>query len=149
MVSSLFFSPEEPLPKVFSGERTDIIQQQLKQQAATAYQSHVLPATAAGWDQQRKQLKAAVLASSGAVVDHNLPLQIKETGRTQQAGYSVRNIYFQTRPGVYATANVYIPDGKGPFPAVINMHGHWKDGRMGEMVRSVSPNARDEWVCMF
>ncbi len=45
-------------------------------------------------------------------------------------GYSIKNIYFQTRPGVYATANLYVPDGKGPFPGVINMLGHWQKGKI-------------------
>lgn len=149
VLSSLFFSPQGPLPKVFSGDRTDILQQQLRQQAATAFQRQVLPGTAAEWEQQRQQLRAAILRSSGAVIDHALPLDVKETGRTQQQGYSIRNIYFQTRPGVYATANVYIPDGKGPFPAVVNMHGHWKDGRMGETVRGVSQTlAMNGYVCL-
>jgi hypothetical protein len=44
-------------------------------------------------------------------------------------GYQIKNIAFQTRPGVYATANLYVPEGKGPFPAVINMLGHWRKGK--------------------
>lgn len=149
VLSSLFYAPQEPLPKVFSGDRTDIIQQQLKQQAATAFQAQVLPATEAGWNQRRRQLKAAILQSTGAVEDHGLPLQVKETGRTQLTGYHIRNILFQTRPGVFATANLYVPDGKGPFPAVINMHGHWKDARMGDMVQATAHSlALNGYVCL-
>lgn len=149
VLSSLLFSPQEPLPKVFPGERADIIQQQLKQQAATAFQLHELPAAPKEWEQQRRALKAAVVKAAGVAVDHTLPLHIKETGRTQHAGYSVRNIIFQTRPGVYTTANLYIPDGKGPFPAVINMHGHWKDGRMGETVRATAQTlVMNGYVCL-
>ncbi|MET3880774.1 acetylxylan esterase [Chitinophaga sp. OAE865] len=146
---SLFHARQGPLPKVFSGERTDIIQQQLKQQAATAFQAQVLPAPELEWAQRRRQLKAAILQSTGAVEHHALPLQIKETGRTQLTGYHIRNILFQTRPGVFATANLYIPDGKGPFPAVINMHGHWKDARMGEMVQATAHSlALNGYVCL-
>lgn len=149
VLSSLFYAPQEPLPKVFSGDRSDIIQQQLKQQAATAFQAQVLPATEAGWTQRRRQLKAAILQSTGAVEDHALPLEVKETGRTKLTGYHIRNILFQTRPGVFATANLYIPDGKGPFPAVINMHGHWKDARMGDMVQATAHSlALNGYVCM-
>ncbi|MDR6566908.1 dienelactone hydrolase family protein [Chitinophaga ginsengisegetis] len=149
VLSSLFYAPQGPLPKVFSGERTDIIQQQLKQQAATAFQAQVLPATEREWTQRRRQLKTAILQSTGAVEDHKLPLQVKETGRTQLTGYHIRNILFQTRPGVFATANLYIPDGKGPFPAVINMHGHWKDARIGEMVQATAHSlALNGYVCL-
>ena len=54
----------------------------------------------------------------------NLPLNLKETGSVKMNGYTIKNIAFQTRPGVYATANLYIPDGQGKFPAVIVMMGH-------------------------
>jgi hypothetical protein len=42
----------------------------------------------------------------------------------QKAGYSVENIYFESRPSHHVTANLYIPDGKGPFPAVLFFIGH-------------------------
>lgn len=143
------FVSKEKLPRVFPAERTDIIQLQLKQQAATAFQSHVLPATAAEWEQYRQQLRQHIIRASGVKMFHDLPLNIKETGRVQQPGYTIRNITFQTRPGVYTTANLYVPDGKGPFPAVINMHGHWKDGRMGEMVLATAQSlAMSGYVCL-
>lgn len=149
VLSSLFYSSQEPLPKVFSGERTDIVQQQLRQQAATAFQAQVLPATESEWTPRRRLLKAAILQSTGAVEDHALPLQVKETGRIQLTGYHIRKIFFQTRPGVFATANLYVPDGKGPFPAVINMHGHWKDARMGDMVQATAHSlALNGYVCL-
>ncbi len=45
-------------------------------------------------------------------------------------GYTVKNIAFQTRQGIYETANLYIPDGPGPFPAVINIPGHWDKAKL-------------------
>lgn len=149
LMSLTAFTGDEKLPKVFPAERTDIIQLQLKQQAATAFQSHLLPATAGEWEQYRQQLRQHIIQSSGVKMYHELPLNIRETGRLQQPGYTIRNIIFQTRPGVYTTANLYVPDGKGPFPAVINMHGHWKDGRMGEMVLATAQSlAMSGYVCL-
>jgi hypothetical protein len=55
---------------------------------------------------------------------------MKEYRTIQMRGYSIKNLIFQTRPGIFATANLYIPDGKGPFPAVINMLGHWRKGKI-------------------
>jgi len=46
-------------------------------------------------------------------------------------GYTIKNIFFQTRPGIYATANLYIPDGDGPFPGIIHMIGHFSQSRIG------------------
>ena len=52
-------------------------------------------------------------------------------------GYSIKNIAFQTRPGIYATANLYIPEGKGKFPGVIVMMGHYPGGRLYDKYQSV------------
>ncbi|MEP7107325.1 MAG: acetylxylan esterase [Ferruginibacter sp.] len=67
---------------------------------------------------------------NGVCTDHTIDLNIKETGTIQMKGYKIKNIYFQTLQGVYATANLYIPDGKGPFPAVLYMIGHWPKGKI-------------------
>src|SRR5690606_1292342 len=70
-------------------------------------------------------------------------------GSTKMTGYTVKNIYFQTLPGVYATANLYIPDGEGPFPAVVNMHGHWTEGKMAESVQALGHSlASNGYVCL-
>ena len=37
----------------------------------------------------------------------------------------------ETLPDFYLVANLYRPVGKrGPFPAVLSPHGHWKAGRL-------------------
>ncbi len=41
-------------------------------------------------------------------------------------GYSVENVAIETRPGVFATGNLYRPlSGGAPFPAILCPHGHW------------------------
>ena len=41
-------------------------------------------------------------------------------------GYSVENVAIESRPGVFATGNLYRPlQGDGPFPAILCSHGHW------------------------
>lgn len=57
-------------------------------------------------------------------------------GIVRRDGYHIERLLFQTRPGCYATANVYVPEGKGPFPAVLNVHGHWAGARMDPVVQS-------------
>lgn len=137
------------LPAVFTGAHMDLINLQLKQQAALAFQTNLLPQTRKEWKKERERLKTTVLRKTGAIIDHALPLNYKETGHTTLKGYTVKNIVFQTRPGVYATANLYVPEGKGPFPAVVNSHGHWKDARAGEMVQATAHAlALNGYVCL-
>ncbi|MDO5580177.1 MAG: acetylxylan esterase [Planctomycetia bacterium] len=48
-------------------------------------------------------------------------------------GYSVRNVALEILPGWYLCGSLYEPtEGKGPFPAILNPHGHGKKGRFGE-----------------
>ena len=78
------------------------------------------------------------MEKAGIVINPDLPLQMEETGSVKLNGYTVKNIVFQSLPGVFATANLVIPDGKGPFPAVIVMHGHWEEARLCVPVQSVA-----------
>src|SRR5262249_1203950 len=49
---------------------------------------------------------------------------------TQRDGYRIENVMFESRPNFWVTGNLYIPDGKGPFPAVISPCGHYQLARM-------------------
>ena len=125
------------LPRVFMPERGDWIDRKLRYEAALAFQSHQLPYEPVQWERYRKHLREEIIQKAGVKTFPGLPLNYKETGSHLQKGYSVKNIVFQTRPGVYATANLYIPeqkpDLKQKFPAVIATHGHWERGKMSTM----------------
>lgn len=137
-----------PLP-VFANEPADVIASKLKQEAAFNFNLRQLPVTKSGWEAYRKNLRNELLKSSGVEINHSLPLDIHETGSIKMNGYTIKKIYFQTRPNVYATANLYVPDGKGIFPAIINMHGHWPNGKAGEMVQSRAHElALNGYVCL-
>ena len=131
MESSAF--PKEnfdTLPIVLTRNRADLIESKLRNEALLKFAEHELPGIPKEWETYRVTLKNEILKKAGVKIDHKLPLNIKETGSIQMKGYTIKNISFQTRPGVYATANLYVPDGKGPFPAVINMLGHWLKGKI-------------------
>jgi hypothetical protein len=62
------------------------------------------------------------------------PLQAHVFGKIEREGYSVEKVYFQPLPHFYLAGNLYRPlgRGKGPFPAILNPHGHWKEGRLAD-----------------
>ncbi len=64
------------------------------------------------------------------------PLAPRKIGELRRDGYRVEKLTFQTFPGVRMTANAYVPDGGGPFPAVLCVHGHWRGAKQDPVVQS-------------
>ena len=135
----LFYRHEaDTLPAVFAAQHADLVDSRLRNEAIHRFPLFELPHTKQDWEKKRLQLRKKIIAQTGAVLHQpGLPLQLTETGSTQMNGYRVANIAYQSRPGVLATANLYIPDGDGPFPAVIVMMGHSTIGRFYDKYQSV------------
>jgi len=58
-------------------------------------------------------------------------LNPKVLGSSQQKGFRVEKIIFESLPKRYVTANLYLPEGKGPFPASLELCGHGMSGKIG------------------
>ncbi|WP_236977198.1 dienelactone hydrolase family protein [Membranihabitans maritimus] len=132
-----FIGWSQDLPDVFGDQRSDVINAQLRHKASLSYQRLTPPGTREEWEERRKELRTLIFEKSRARKFSGLDLDYRVTGQCEIDGGVVKTIYFQTRPGVYATANLYIPEGPGPFPAVITMMGHSTDGKLYDMYRSV------------
>ena len=52
------------------------------------------------------------------------PLNAAITGRIPLGNLMLEKIILETRPGHHLTANMYLPAGEGPFPAVLFFCGH-------------------------
>ena len=143
-------SDTDSLPDVFQGSYIDLIEKQYRSEAALAFRKHQLPGNKVEWQAYKASLRSRIFEQTAAVTNSDLPLAIQQTGVKQLNGYSVQNVSFQTRPGVRATANLYVPDGPGSFPAVIAMHGHWPDGKTNEVVQSLGHTlALNGYVCLI
>ena len=90
-------------------------------------------ASKAAWEKRAKEIREHALVCTGLwPMPEKTPLNANISERVERDGYSVEKVYMQTLPGFYLAGNLYRPlgKGKGPFPAVLNPHGHWKEGRM-------------------
>ncbi|MEP7377292.1 MAG: acetylxylan esterase [Chitinophagaceae bacterium] len=131
------YKTTDSLPNVFNEPHGDLVENALRHEAIMKFPLCQVPPTKKEWAQYRVTLKKQIIEKTGALVHQNLPLNLKETGSTKMPGYTIKNIAFQTRAGIDATANLYVPDGNGKFPAVIVMMGHSSDGRLYDKYQSV------------
>jgi cephalosporin-C deacetylase-like acetyl esterase len=52
-------------------------------------------------------------------------LNVRVTGVIQREGYRIEKLYYESLPGLYVPANLYVPDSiKEPVPAILYVCGH-------------------------
>jgi dienelactone hydrolase len=89
----------------------------------------------ADWKKRANEIREHVLVSCGLwPLPPKTPLNAKVFDRVERDRYSIEKVYFQSYPNFYVAGNLYRPLGKGngPFPAILNPHGHWRNGRMAD-----------------
>jgi cephalosporin-C deacetylase-like acetyl esterase len=59
-------------------------------------------------------------------------LNAEVTGKIQQNGYRIEKVLYESVPDHHVTSSLYIPDGEGPFPAVLLFCGHEDDAKASE-----------------
>lgn len=127
----------DSLPTVLLPTQDDRVAGNLRKEAMIRFDNLKLPNNVKDWELFRVNLRNEIIRRANVEVIHDLPLSIKETQSIKLLKYEVKNISFQTRPGIYATANLYIPKGKGPFPGVIVTCGHSANGKLYENYQAV------------
>jgi dienelactone hydrolase len=91
------------------------------------------------WETRAAWLRDHIRVSTGLLPEpERTPLKAEVFGKLQRDGYTVEKAYIESRPGFYATGNLFRPLGKGagPFPAVACPHGHWEHGRLQDVVQA-------------
>jgi dienelactone hydrolase len=87
--------------------------------------------TQADAEARKAKVRATVLELIGGLPTAKTPLAARKFGQVVEDGYRAEKITYDSLPGYHVTANVYVPDGKGPFPAIIVAPGHGLDGKLG------------------
>ena len=82
--------------------------------------------TKADWDKQRPELHRQFLDMMGLwPLPPRTDLKATVTGTLDADNFTVEKLHFQSLPGLYVTANLYVPKNlKGPAPAVLYVCGH-------------------------
>ncbi len=127
----------------------EMCMRQIMSEARQRFRINQLPDDLKDWEETRTTLRGKLWSHLGTAFDDSVELDLQIHGETQMDGYVVQNISYQSKPGFYVTGNLYIPYGEGPFPGVINMHGHWAQGRLADRVQQRGHTlAKNGYVCL-
>lgn len=88
-------------------------------------------ATKSEWEERQVNIKKILTEIAGDFPEKT-PLNPKITGTVKKEGFTVEKLYFESRPGYYVTAALFLPTGKkGKLPAILYCCGHTRDGFKG------------------
>ena len=110
-----------------------MVAESLRQEARRWHTLHQPPASLEDWEALRSRLREKMHALAGTF-PARVPLEVREHGTLEMDGYRIVNVTYQSRADLRVTGNLFIPDGKGPLPAILGMHGHWSQGRLAARV---------------
>jgi cephalosporin-C deacetylase-like acetyl esterase len=89
--------------------------------------------TQAEAERRKSAVRAQILKLIGGLPENRGPVPVKEFGSLKEDGFRVEKIAYQSLPGLYVTADVYVPTSSaGPFPAVVLTPGHEPTGKLGQ-----------------
>jgi dienelactone hydrolase len=88
----------------------------------------------AGWEKFRDTRLDALRASLGEFPDSPADLHVRVTRTLEGDGYRIENLVYETRPGLVATAHLYIPVKPGrSMPGLVIVHSHHAPNTQGEL----------------
>jgi len=79
----------------------------------------------------QKEIRQKLLTMLGGLPSTRRPLHPHVTGRIPMDGFHIEKLIFESLPGVYVTALLYVPDGgdRTKHPAVLVPAGHAENGK--------------------
>ena len=79
----------------------------------------------------QRQLREFMTKQLGGFPERS-PLNSRTVHTIQADGYRIENVIFDSQPNHHITANLYLPDAKGPIPAVAVSSGHSRTAKTAE-----------------
>lgn len=82
----------------------------------------------AEYDAYRLDMRAKMLAAMGEMPPRT-PLNARTVASYRRNGYIIEKVIFESMPGVFVTANLFLPCNGGKHPAVVMSCGHSATGK--------------------
>jgi cephalosporin-C deacetylase-like acetyl esterase len=81
-------------------------------------------------DRRKSEVREKILRLIGGLPEGKGPVSVREFRKSNADGFRVERIAYESQPGFWVTADVYVPeDGAGPFPAIVLAPGHGAGGK--------------------
>lgn len=109
--------------------------ERLRAEAQAQASQHFLPISLTDWQNQATKLRN-VLQQKLHLYRERPALDPEFHGDIELKGYTVRKVSFCTAPNIRMTGTLFVPAGSGPFPAILNCHGHWSQGKLAAKVQA-------------
>src|SRR6266702_2270774 len=79
----------------------------------------------------QREIRDSLITMLGGLPTEKTPLNPHITGQIQMAGFHIEKLIFESLPGVYVSALVYLPDdGSSKHPAMLVPSGHSENGKV-------------------
>ncbi len=87
------------------------------------------------WARHIDRIRQFLRSETGPFPDRS-PLNARTTRRFERDDYVVENVLFESRPNFLVSGNLYLPKNRqGRRPAVLNVIGHYAEGKSAEHVQ--------------
>jgi cephalosporin-C deacetylase-like acetyl esterase len=88
----------------------------------------------ADWERFRAPRLRALAASLGTFPPAPRDLKVRVSGTLEGEGHRIEKLVFESRPGLWVTANLYLPTkAERPLPAFLLCHSHHNPKTQGEL----------------
>ena len=136
----LFQNNNQTLYKVITNEAFDLLAQ--REEKVNKLESKQ------DWQNYKDELKSKFCSPLKKF--HKTPLNDKVTGKLERDNFTVEKIIFESHPGFYVTAAMFIPkELKKPAPAVIYCSGHTELGFRSDVYQKVIINLVEKGFVVF
>ena len=85
-----------------------------------------------------KMVRSQLFRFIGELPHERTPLNLRRRVAVDRGEYRIENLTYESQPRFYVTANLYVPSGPGPFPAVLQPVGHSLAAKAREFYQTLS-----------
>lgn len=124
------------LSDILPGRYPEMMNNYLANQVYLNQAKHPAPTTVAGVQAMQRDVRAIIARALGPLPAERTDLNARVIRRVAYEDYAVEVIKFESQPGVWVTANLYLPAQlSGPAPAILTPHGHYLHGKMQPVIQ--------------